>query len=114
MAKIIFTTLNYLELEDLISNSVKETLKSQCIEDLVYNAVKKAMGIKASTEDNDFITRQETASILKISMVTLHHWTNKGLIKHYKISSRVRYKKSEVLKMLEDGSLVKYASVKKA
>ena len=96
MTQIIYTTISIQELESLIQNAIKESL---------------VLREQPKTEkSNDFITRQETASILKISLVTLHHWTKRGLIDSYKISTRVRFKRSEVLRLVENGSLTKYAS----
>jgi excisionase family DNA binding protein len=93
--QIIYTTISIQELESLIQNAIKESLK---------------LGEQPKPEkSNDFITRHETASILKISLVTLHHWTKRGYIQGYKISTRIRFKRSEVLKLVEDGSLTKYS-----
>lgn len=51
-------------------------------------------------EPLEYITRKETAQILGVSLVTLNEWTKTGTIQGYRISSRVRYKKSEVLNSL--------------
>jgi excisionase family DNA binding protein len=47
------------------------------------------------------LTRKEIAGYLKISLVTLHDWMNKGL-PHIKKGSRVLFLKSEVLAALKD------------
>lgn len=51
-------------------------------------------------EPPEYITRKETAQILGVSLVTLNEWTKTGTIQGYRISSRVRYKKSEILNSL--------------
>ncbi len=56
----------------------------------------------------EFITRVETCQILGVSLPTLNEWTKKGLIVGYRISSRVRYKKSEILEALTKISTLKY------
>ena len=52
--------------------------------------------------DNEIIlTRQETAALLSISLVTLWDWTNKNILQAYRIGTKVRYKKNEVLLALK-------------
>jgi excisionase family DNA binding protein len=92
--KVLFTSISIPELESTIARVMTEILEKR--------------GHQQPTDKEEFITRQETADILRISLVTLHHWTRQGLIQHYKISSRVRYKRAEVLQLLENGSLTKY------
>lgn len=50
--------------------------------------------------ENEFITRKQTAQILGISLPTLNDYTKRGVIPSYRIGTRVRYKKEEVLKSL--------------
>ena len=51
--------------------------------------------LKINTEE-EFLTRIETARILRISLPTLRSWTVSGRLKSYRISSRIRYRKTEV------------------
>lgn len=92
--QVLFSTISISELESRIAKILTEILDRQ--------------GHKTTAAADEYITRKETAQILKISVVTLHHWTRQGLIQHYKISSRVRYKRAEVMQLLENGSLTKY------
>jgi excisionase family DNA binding protein len=43
-----------------------------------------------------YLTRNEVAEILNISLPTLNLYTKKGLLKSYKMGARVLYKKCEV------------------
>jgi excisionase family DNA binding protein len=43
-----------------------------------------------------FLTRQEAAEILNISLPTLHQYTKKRLLNSYRLGARILYKKSEV------------------
>lgn len=54
-----------------------------------------------TTNNDKLLTREETAKMLSISLVTLWEWTRKDIIPAYRIGSKVRYKKSEVLNALE-------------
>lgn len=49
-----------------------------------------------------YITRRDVAKLFKISLVTVHDWTRKGLLSAYKIGNRVYYKRTEV-----EGALTK-------
>lgn len=57
---------------------------------------------KSSLKDEDILlTRQEAAEMLSISLVTLWKYTKKDIIPAYRIGSKVRYKKSEILLALK-------------
>jgi hypothetical protein len=86
MEKRIRITFSIEELQTIVDTAVKNALK-----DLPVSKE------SAKTDDPILLSRQETADLLKISLVTLHDWTNTGILKSYKISGRVYYKKHEVL-----------------
>jgi excisionase family DNA binding protein len=52
------------------------------------------------TQDSNLLTRQETAQILGISLPTLYNYSKDGRLPYYRIGSRIRYKKDEVLNSL--------------
>ena len=52
-------------------------------------------------EQDEILSREQTAELLKISLVTLWDWTKKDIIPAYRIGNKVRYKKSEVLASLK-------------
>lgn len=54
-------------------------------------------------DQEELLTRDEAASLLKINSSTLWHWTKKGKLPAYGIGNRVYYKRSEIL-----DSLVKF------
>lgn len=62
--------------------------------------VKEMMISKQIVNEDVLLTRQETASMLGISLVSLWTWTKGDIIPAYKIGNKVRYKKSEILKSL--------------
>ncbi|OOV29130.1 hypothetical protein BXU11_04185 [Flavobacterium sp. LM5] len=51
-------------------------------------------------ETDQLLTREQTAKMLSVSLVTLWDWTRKDIIPAYRIGNKIRYKKSEVLKSL--------------
>jgi excisionase family DNA binding protein len=52
------------------------------------------------TDEYELLTRNETAKMLSVSLVTLGDWNKKNIIQSYRIGNLVRYKKSDVLKAL--------------
>lgn len=56
--------------------------------------------------EEELLTRKETSKILGISLVTLNVYTKKGIVRGYRLGSRIRYKKEEVIGALQ--SMNKY------
>ena len=44
----------------------------------------------------EYLTRQQVAEILKISMVTISDWNKKGILKPYRMGNLIRYKSNEL------------------
>lgn len=51
-------------------------------------------------EPNEYLTREEVANFLKVSLTTLNDWRHKGLLIPQKAGTRVRYKRAEVEALL--------------
>ncbi len=51
------------------------------------------------------LSRQEVATLLKITLPTLHDWTKLGWLQSYKIGNRVLYKLDEVDEALKKTTL---------
>lgn len=47
------------------------------------------------------ITRDETAKLLGVSLVTLHSWIKSGILVAYRIGNKVRFKENEVYDSLQ-------------
>ena len=58
--------------------------------------------------DNDYLTRIETAQMLRVTLPTLSDWTKRGILNSYRMGSRIRYKRSEVNEAFDSGQLQKY------
>jgi excisionase family DNA binding protein len=92
---IILSPIPLSELESAIAKTVEQLLD-------------RRLTLTPVQEPDELITREETAHLLRVSLPTLHIWTKQGLIPFYKISTRVRYKRAEVLNLFENGSLMKF------
>ena len=79
------TQLHNLEPQEIL-NPIEE-LKQQ-IKDLKSHFTPK--------EPIEYLTRSETADLLKINLSTLFLWTKKGMLLSYGIGARVYYKRKEV------------------
>ena len=57
-----------------------------------------------------YLTSNETAQLLHISMPTLRRWTKDGIVTHYKFGGKrkVLYKFEEVQQLLERKNLMKW------
>jgi excisionase family DNA binding protein len=74
-----------------------ETLFSR-MDSILENRLKSFTPTPSTPNDaEEFLTRDETAKILKCSTVSLWDWTNKGLLQSYRIGNKVRYKRNEVM-----------------
>lgn len=55
---------------------------------------------KEEVAKDEFLTRKEVSELLGVSLVTLHKWDKKGILKPSRIGRRVRYLKSDILNSL--------------
>lgn len=44
----------------------------------------------------EYLTRQEVADILKVSLVTLSDWNKKKILNPYRLGNLIRYKRAEI------------------
>lgn len=51
-------------------------------------------------EQPEYLTRDEVAGILKISMSTISDWNRKGILNPYRLGNTIRYKSNELDQVL--------------
>ena len=86
--------------------SFKDVIKAT-----VFEALNSNQKIEEQDTKDKFLTRQETAKLLHISLTTLDTYTRLDLIKRYKVGNRVLYKKSDINdSLLEKTSSIKFKS----
>ena len=79
------------------------------IEDTIRKVVREEFGnILNPQPDTVLLTRKEVAGILGITLVTLNAWSKMGKIPSYRLGTRVRYKKHEVMDALNKVTTLKY------
>lgn len=47
-------------------------------------------------QPEEYLTKNETAELLKVDPSTIFNWTTKGVLKRYGLGGRVYYKRSEI------------------
>ncbi|MEG3656184.1 helix-turn-helix domain-containing protein [Arenibacter palladensis] len=83
------------QLHSISPAQLKETFTSildERIKDLKKNFTPR--------EPEEFLTRGETAKLLKISLVTIHEWNKKKILNPRKIGNRTYYLRSEIKELL--------------
>jgi len=88
MKKIEIDGISIQELKCLLQEVVREELNART---------------PASNEmKEELLTREETAKLLKISLVTLNCWTKAQRIRSYRIGSRIYYKDKDIQMALKE------------
>ena len=93
MENIILQQLSVSDFKEIISDTFKKEIRES---------------LPDQNPPEKYLTRQETAKLLKISLVTLRDWSVKGILQSYKIGGRIRYKKSEIDEALKAQKNLKY------
>ena len=76
---------------DELKNALRECIKSE---------LNQSMPPKPPKPEDDLITENQARDFLHVSKVTLKKWRDENKIPFYRIGSRIRYKKSEILTSL--------------
>lgn len=73
-----------------------EELK-EIVRESVTEALKRFQPSASKRKAKKLLTRKEVAELLHISLVTLHEWCNKGILKPHRINSRVYFYEEEIM-----------------
>jgi excisionase family DNA binding protein len=90
MDKIILSNFTLEQLQSVIKESVSEILKPETHQ---------------TKEDETFITENDAVKILLVSKVTLCKWRKQGRIKFFRFGTRIRYRKSDLLKFAQEQTI---------
>jgi len=81
-----------------LHNITPEDLKKEILEGVAKKLEELKSQLQNKEEPSKYLTRKEVSEILGVSLVTIHHWCKKGILKPYYIGNRVRFKNSEIEK----------------
>jgi len=71
------------------------------IAEKLVDKLEKRIGMLISKQnDEELLTREETAMMLKTSYTTLWDWTKKEKLIAYRLGNRIYYKRGEIMKAL--------------
>ncbi len=84
-----------------IENTNSEDFKNEIINGVVEQMKNLAHNFTAKAENEILLTREETAKLLSISLVSLWSLTKENKLPVYHIGKSVRYKQSEILNCLQ-------------
>ena len=59
-------------------------------------------------DTDEYLTRKDTVSLLRISLSTLNYYTKEGILQGYRIGGRVLYKTEEVKNAVHEIQSTKY------
>jgi excisionase family DNA binding protein len=93
-------TTNSTLIQNVTAEEFSETLRSVIREEL------SLLNPKETTPR--FLSRQEVATLLKISLPTLNEYTRTGVIKGSRVGSRVLYDEADVREAVKDIPTLKY------
>jgi len=74
---------------------------------LIKESVKQSLPdfpIQKDSDQKEILTRSETAHLFSISLVCLHDWIKKGILKPYKVGNKTYFKRSEVMEVLSSSN----------
>ena len=81
-----------VQLENINAKDFKNEIVTE-VKDY-FNDVLKTM---ATSDSETYLRRQEVSTMLQVSLPTIWAWTNKGVLISYRISNKIRYRKSEII-----------------
>ncbi|MES1225749.1 MAG: helix-turn-helix domain-containing protein [Bacteroidota bacterium] len=86
MKNILLSTIPIEELKEIISDCLREELQKS--------------SNSSSNNSDELIKIDAAAKLLQVSKVTLYKWRAKKLLPYHRISSRIYFKKSELMECI--------------
>jgi excisionase family DNA binding protein len=97
-------TTNSTLIQNLTPEELSETIRSVIREEFSL--------INPKENSPHYLSRQEVATLLKISLPTLNEYTRTGIIKGSRIGSRVLYSEEDIKNAIKEIPTYKYRRVK--
>jgi excisionase family DNA binding protein len=95
MEQVIFSQVPIADLQGYIAQTIQREL----------SVILKA---DPAPDPDELVTRKQAAQYLGLSLPTLHEYTMRGLVTAYRLGSRVRYRKGDLLNCLLKVQTVKH------
>ena len=91
MAEVIFSAIDLKDLQEIIAGTIRKEFASLSLPAPVVRV----------SEPDELLNRTQAAELLGISLVTLYEYTTKGILPAYRVGSRLRYKRGELIECLK-------------
>jgi hypothetical protein len=115
--KTLFRWMDNKNMKDLISilqsenASVKLEVSGEDLlefsNELINRAKSELSAEYAEARKEKYLTKEEVKRMCEVCDATLWHWNRKGYLKAIKVVNKVRYRQSDVQRILEGGSVSK-------
>lgn len=84
----------------LLTNTVKESV-NDATQNLVHELNRQKESVESNNVADGFLTRNQVAELLNISVVTLFRYQKEGLIPYRRVGRRILFSKTEVLEAIK-------------
>jgi len=95
-------------MNEILLNGINVDELLQRIGELIDSKLDKNTSLPTKSNHQTFLSRNEVAKLLKISLPTLNEWTKLNWLQSYKIGNRVLYKSDEVEAAIQKVSSYKH------
>lgn len=95
MQDFILSPVPFADLEGILARAIQRELSG-------------FLKVDNTPDPDELVTRKQAAIILGLSLPTLHEYTVRGIVTAYRLGSRVRYKKGDLLSALLKVQTAKY------
>lgn len=104
MSQIILNGLTLDQFKELFKESFKEVAGQLTYANAVsYGKNSSAINLSLPEKKEEaYLTRQQTADFLQISLPTLHQYTKDSFITSFRIGNKIRYKQSDIEKAMKE------------
>lgn len=75
----------------------------ELIKDVVSQCLEEKLPAAETVKEDQLLSISEVADFFSVTLVTIHAWSKSGLLKKYRIGSKVYFKKSEMIESLKKG-----------
>ena len=91
------------------NSTLIQNVSAEELSDALRSIIREELAILNTKEPAQrFLSRQEVATLLKISLPTLNEYTHKGIIKGSRVGSRVLYDEAQIRESVKGIPTLKY------
>lgn len=90
------------------NSTLIQTLTPEELTETLRAVIRDELSLINPKETQRYLSRQEVANLLKISLPTLNEYTRTGIIKGSRIGSRVLYDEADIREAVKDIPTLKY------